>query len=122
MIDLFYLALQTRAETEIQLLNRRLQLESESNSSTVLEDGNFTESFDEPLLDTEESIFLLGGYDGETWLSAFDSYYPSHNLLKYRTPMNHIRSYASVAQLNGELYVIGGGNGQVWYDSGMYPF
>lgn len=113
---------QTRAETEIQLLNRRLQLESESNSSTVLEDGNFTESFDELLLDTEESIFLLGGYDGETWLSAFDSYYPSHNLLKYRTPMNYIRSYASVAQLNGELYVIGGGDGQVWYDSGQYPF
>ncbi|XP_024031256.1 uncharacterized protein LOC21404138 isoform X2 [Morus notabilis] len=106
-----------RAEREIQVLKRRLMLESESKSSTVLGDEKVIESFDDLLLDTKESIFLLGGYDSELWLSDLDSFYPSQNVLKSLRPMNSVRSYASVAQLNGEVYVMGGGNGQVWYDT-----
>lgn len=96
-------------------------LESESKSSTVLGDEKVIESFDDLALDAKESIFLLGGYDGELWLSDLDSFYPSQNVLKSLRPMNSVRSYASVAQLNGEVYVMGGGNGQVWYDTGISP-
>lgn len=94
-------------------------VDSQSNPSTVLDDEKVIESFDDLNLDPNESIFLFGGYDGESWLSDLDSYYPSQNVLKSLTPMNSARSYASVAQLNGEFYAIGGGNGLVWFDTGM---
>ena len=110
-----------QAETEIQLLKRHFILDSEPNPEMVLNE-RVVEAFDDLNLDPCESMFLLGGYDGESWLSAFDSYYPSQNVLKSLRPMNSARSYASVAQLNGELYAIGGGNGQVWYDTGMYHY
>ena len=95
-------------------------MEPEANTSMVLDDEKVVKSFDELALDPKESIFLLGGYDGESWLSAFDSYYPSHNVLKPLQPMNFIRSYTAVAQLNGEIYAIGGGHDHVWYDTGMF--
>ncbi|PON94354.1 Development/cell death domain containing protein [Trema orientale] len=106
-----------QAETEIQLLKRHLNTDSESYPSTVLHDEKVIGSFADLNLDPNESIFLFGGYDGESWLSAFDSYYPSQNVLKSLKPTNSARSYASVAQLNGEIYAIGGGNGHVWYDT-----
>ncbi|KAJ0089196.1 hypothetical protein Patl1_31444 [Pistacia atlantica] len=31
--------------------------------------------------------------------------------------MNSVRSYASVALLNGEVYVFGGGDGRTWYNT-----
>ncbi|KAL5550714.1 hypothetical protein UlMin_000890 [Ulmus minor] len=106
-----------QAELEIQQLKGSSKLEYDSNPSMVLDNGKVIESFDELRLDWSESIFLLGGYDGESWLSALDSYYPSHDVITSLRPMNCVRSYASVAQLNGELYVIGGGNGEDWYDT-----
>lgn len=33
--------------------------------------------------------------------------------------MSSIHSHASIVQLNGELYVFGGGNGCIWYDKGV---
>lgn len=107
---------QMQAETEIQWLKGLLILEPESNPSLVNEE--VIESFDELSLDPSELVFLFGGYNGQTWLSSLDSYYPSQDVIKSLRPMNSVRSYASVAQLNGELYVIGGGNGQIWYDTG----
>lgn len=114
----FTMAFQVQAEMEIQWLKGRLILEPESNP---LVNEEVIESFDELPLDPSESIFLVGGYNGRFWLSALDSYYPSQDVIKSLRPMNSVRSYASVAQLNGELYVIGGGNGQIWYDTGMFP-
>lgn len=109
---------QVQAEMEIQRLKERLMLEPESNSSLVNED--VIELIDELSLVPSESVFLFGGYTGESWLSALDSYYPSHDVIKSLSPMNSVRSYASVAQLNGELYIIGGGNGHLWYNTGMF--
>ncbi|XP_030479362.1 uncharacterized protein LOC115696609 isoform X1 [Cannabis sativa] len=106
-----------QAEKDIQLLKRHCSSDSESNLSRVLDDDKVTESFDNLNSEPYESIFLLGGYDGESWLSTFDSYCPSLNYLKPLRPMNCVRSYASVAKLNGEFYAIGGGNGQIWYDT-----
>lgn len=107
---------QMQAETEIQWLKGLLVLEPESNPSLVNEE--VIESCDELSLDPSESVFLFGGYNSQTWLSSLDSYYPSEDVIKSLRPMNSVRSYASVAQLNGELYVIGGGNGQIWYETG----
>lgn len=95
-------------------------LEPESDPSTVTVNEDVIELFDELSLDPSESIFLFGGYTGESWLLALDSYYPSHDVIKSLSPMNSVRSYASVAQLNGDLYIIGGGNGNLWYDTGMF--
>ncbi|KAK4342679.1 hypothetical protein RND71_038495 [Anisodus tanguticus] len=64
-----------------------------------------------------ELIFLTGGYDGVSWLSALDSYLPSFDVLKSLKPMNSVREYASVAKPSGEFYVFGGGTGSLWYDT-----
>lgn len=65
----------------------------------------------------DDSIFLVGGYDGRSWFSSLDRYSPSLNLTKSLKPMNTARCYAPVSILNDELYVFGGGTGGVWYDT-----
>ncbi|GAV76895.1 Kelch_1 domain-containing protein/Dev_Cell_Death domain-containing protein [Cephalotus follicularis] len=117
--------LEVESETEIQRLKDRCMiLESGSNLSIERADGviesadeGVIESCDELHLDPTESIILVGGYDGESWLAALDSYFPTGDVIKSFRPMNAVRAYASVAKLNGELYVFGGGNGHLWYDT-----
>ncbi|XP_009373092.1 uncharacterized protein LOC103962148 [Pyrus x bretschneideri] len=106
-----------QAETEIRCLKFGLQLESGSTPSKAHTDEKDTESCNVLHYDPNDSMYLVGGYDGESCLSAFDAYYPSQDMIKPLRPMSSVRSYASVAQLNGDLYVIGGGNGHVWYDT-----
>ncbi|KAG5531943.1 hypothetical protein RHGRI_026523 [Rhododendron griersonianum] len=106
------------AETEIKQLKQRcVVLESRLHPSVAHVEEMAVEPFNDLDLDLDELIFLVGGYDGASWLSALDSYSPSHDVIKSLKPMNCIRSYSSVARLNGELYVFGGGNGSLWYDS-----
>lgn len=112
-------AFQEQAETEIRCLKFGLQLESGSTPSKAHTDEKDTESCNVLHYDPNDSMYLVGGYDGESCLSAFDAYYPSQDMIKPLRPMSSVRSYASVAQLNGDLYVIGGGNGHVWYDTGI---
>ncbi|KAK6778551.1 hypothetical protein RDI58_025269 [Solanum bulbocastanum] len=70
-----------------------------------------------------ESIFLIGGYDGVSWLTALESYSPSNDVVKSLKPMHSVRSYAGVAELYGQLFVFGGGDGgaigdgSLWYDT-----
>lgn len=106
-----------QAEFEIQQLKDCMKLESESVPSTQHIDEKDIASCDMLDLDPNESIYLVGGYDGESWLLSLDSYYPSRDVIKSLRPMSSVRSYASVTQLNGDLYVIGGGNSLVWYDT-----
>lgn len=72
----------------------------------------------EPRLDIDELIFLVGGYNGKTYLSSLDAYLPSENKMKSLTPMSAVRSLASVSMLSRELYAFGGGNGSEWYTTG----
>ncbi|KAG5085762.1 hypothetical protein JHK82_053159 [Glycine max] len=58
-----------------------------------------------------------GGFDGKSLLATMDLYFTSQNVIKSLKPMSSIRSYASIVWLNGEMYVFGGGNGYVWYDT-----
>ncbi|ESW05994.1 hypothetical protein PHAVU_010G010600 [Phaseolus vulgaris] len=46
-----------------------------------------------------------------------DLYCTSQSVIKPCKPMNLVRSYASVVRLNGGIYVFGGGNGYIWYDT-----
>ncbi|KAG4915399.1 hypothetical protein JHK82_053033 [Glycine max] len=46
-----------------------------------------------------------------------DLYFTSQNVITSLKPMSLVRSYALVVWLNGEIYVFGGGNGYVWYDT-----
>ncbi|KAM2984074.1 hypothetical protein FF2_009927 [Malus domestica] len=106
-----------QAEAEIRCLKFCLRLESRSTPSKAHTDEKDTESWNVLHYDPDESIYLVGGYDGESCLSAFDAYYPSEDMMKPLSPMSAVRSYASAAQLYGNLYVIGGSNGQVCYDT-----
>ncbi|KAL0344423.1 UNVERIFIED_CONTAM: B2 protein [Sesamum radiatum] len=107
------------AELEIHRLeNRCVILESISNTSVRLSrDSTPIESPDEFYSNLNESILIVGGYDGESWSPALHSFLPSHDVLRSLKPMSSARSYASVASFNGELYVFGGGTGSMWYDT-----
>lgn len=65
----------------------------------------------------ENVIYLIGGFNGKSWLSALDSFSPSMDILMPLKPMGAARSYASAAALNGNFYVFGGGNGSSWFNT-----
>lgn len=104
------------AEQEIKQLKYRCMMLESSNTVCTRADEIMIDHTDDAHL-KHEMIFLTGGYDGESWLSALDSYLPSLDVLKSLKPMNSVRAYASVAKLNGEFYVFGGGTGSLWYDT-----
>ncbi|KAF5192260.1 Kelch-like protein diablo [Thalictrum thalictroides] len=98
------------SELEIQLLKERVQLlESQLVSST-------TRAGDKLHSICDGSIFLLGGYDGHSWLSTLDCYSPCKDILRFLQPMSTSRSHAAAAVLNNHIYMFGGGNGDVWCD------
>ena len=66
----------------------------------------------------DDSILLIGGYDGVSWLSSLDGYSPSQNLSKSLSPMHTERCYAAVSKLDGEFFVFGGGTRGQWFDTG----
>ncbi|KAK8941154.1 hypothetical protein KSP39_PZI010498 [Platanthera zijinensis] len=66
---------------------------------------------------SEDIIYLIGGYNGSAWLSAFDSFSTSLDILTPLRPMSYARSYASAVELNGVIYALGGGDGSSWYDT-----
>ncbi|KAK7294765.1 hypothetical protein RJT34_17661 [Clitoria ternatea] len=110
------------AEMEIQHLKDRFSLLEYAcdipNCPTPVEDEEtVTESKDELHLDPKDSFFLIGGFDGKSWLATMNMYCTSQNVVKSLKPMSSVRSYASVVRLNDEIYVFGGGNGCVWYDT-----
>lgn len=98
-------------------------MESRSSEKT----GNVKEKvlgpFIDPRPELEESILLVGGFDGSSWLSALDCYRPSLDHTESFSPMSLVRSHASAAKLNGEVYVFGGVYENLWYDEGIgYKF
>lgn len=99
-----------------QLQDRCARLEALSNQSEAYAHGTMESSSTEHL-DPDGLIFLVGGYDGESWLASLDSFSPSKDIIKSLRPMSSVRSYASLAKLNGDLYVIGGGYSGSWYNT-----
>ncbi|KAK3029499.1 hypothetical protein RJ639_037520, partial [Escallonia herrerae] len=107
-----------QAETKIRWLKDRCMIsEFVSNPLVPRVDEMLIESLSEVKLDLDDSMFLVGGYDGVSHLSTFKSYSPIQDVITSLKPMNSVRSYTSVAELNGELYIFGGGNENSWYDT-----
>ncbi|KAJ0979280.1 hypothetical protein J5N97_014754 [Dioscorea zingiberensis] len=104
---------QGEQELTIQQLRGRVsKLESNLNSFTTLVDDMLDHSTGLDL--GSEIIYLIGGYDGCSWLSAMDSFSLSMDKLTSLKRMNSARSYASASALNGSIYVVGGGDGSSW--------
>ncbi|XP_070020754.1 uncharacterized protein, partial [Nicotiana sylvestris] len=113
--DFIYKKLRELADIqeEIKLLkNKCLMLES-SNPLRTHAGENVVDSDDVAHLN-DESIILAGGYDGVSWLSAFDSYSPLNDVFKSLKPMNSVRSFFALANLSREIYVFGGRCGSLW--------
>jgi hypothetical protein len=93
-------------------------LERESFPEIGLVTEKEVSSSDESHSDLDEKILIAGGYDGSLWLPAFNCYSPSRDLMESLCPMSFVRSNASAAKLNGEVYIFGGAYGNMWYDTG----
>ncbi|KAF6152658.1 hypothetical protein GIB67_008095 [Kingdonia uniflora] len=106
---------QAQAESvmEVQQLRNRVELlESQQDSSIAFIDIN------EVCSGTSQLIFLLGGFDSISWLSALDCYSPSRDSTRSLRPMSSVRSYAAAAVLDKQIYIFGGGgDNDTWYDS-----
>lgn len=113
-------ATQAGSKTEIQSLRSRCEmLESGMNSKKSDMEGKERQTTTEIPTNLDESILIMGGFDGSSWLSNMNCYYPSRDIMESLPAMRSVRSYASTAKLNGEIYVLGGVNGNVWYDTGI---
>jgi hypothetical protein len=75
-------------------------------------------SSDESHSDLDKKVLIAGGYDGSLWLPAFECYSPSSDLIESLCPMSFVRSHASAAKLNGEVYLFGGAHDTMWCDTG----
>ncbi|KAG8084909.1 hypothetical protein GUJ93_ZPchr0010g7247 [Zizania palustris] len=94
--------------TKVRQLEYRideLQFKLDSSMSLI---GGACNTLDKP------SIFLIGGYNGVTCLSSLDYFSPEKDILVHLTPMSSARSHASVAVLDGCLFVFGGRDGSSW--------
>ncbi|KAJ4882231.1 beta-propeller protein [Raphanus sativus] len=100
------------AHTEIHRLRERCNM-LESKIATSSDTREIHLPDDSNLDSTEAAILLLGGFDGysESGLSSVQSYFPSRNVVKAHSSMTSIRSNASVAKLDGKVYVFGGDEG-----------
>lgn len=80
--------------------------------------GNYISEDEEKEHQSEESVYIIGGSNGSKWLQDMDSYFPSEDKSVSHCPMTSVRSFATAASLNGEVYLLGGLHDRVWYDTG----
>ncbi|KAL6630666.1 hypothetical protein ACP70R_028517 [Stipagrostis hirtigluma subsp. patula] len=73
--------------------------------------------FVEQCLGSEDVIYLVGGFDGFSFLPSLDSFSPSLDILTPLKPMAVGKSYASTVALDGKIFVLGGGDGACWFDT-----
>ncbi|PUZ62683.1 hypothetical protein GQ55_3G005200 [Panicum hallii var. hallii] len=73
--------------------------------------------FVEQCLGSEDVIYLVGGFDGLSFLPSLDSFSPSLDILTPLKPMPIGKSYASTVALDGKIFVLGGGDGACWFDT-----
>ncbi|KAH6802252.1 hypothetical protein C2S51_033698 [Perilla frutescens var. frutescens] len=66
---------------------------------------------------TEKSVFIVGGFNGHSWLPDLSLYSPHQDHVISLCSMNSIRAYAAMAELNSELYIFGGTLDGVWCDT-----
>ena len=64
-------------------------------------------------------MFIVGGHDSANWLDSTDVFRPAAGGGSWATlaPQGYPRSFSAAAMLGSGLYVVGGGNGEAWFDS-----
>ncbi|CAN6469687.1 unnamed protein product [Victoria cruziana] len=111
---------EARVHSQEEIPRSKMQVELESQLVMT------TEAVDHLLVDVpddtttscfEEAIYLIGGYDGTSWLPKLDLYAPKCSSILSLPSMSSPRSYAGVVSLHGCIYAIGGGVGSSWYDT-----
>ncbi|XP_058207340.1 uncharacterized protein LOC131320613 isoform X1 [Rhododendron vialii] len=105
---------------EKELVESKAEIQKLKNRCDLLESGLLPQigHVQEAVIKTiDDTILLVGGFDGCSWLSALDSYSPSQDTMKSLKPMTFPRLYASAATLDGELYVFGGVDAGTWHDT-----
>ncbi|RZC73321.1 hypothetical protein C5167_048802 [Papaver somniferum] len=113
----------TESQIQVKQLNIRVkELESQLVPSVACVKSSAAKETSKELIDdlslgANELLFLIGGFDGNSWLSAMDCYLPSSDSMRSLRPMNLVRSYAAASALNDEIYVFCGGDGTSWYDT-----
>ncbi|KAG5600103.1 hypothetical protein H5410_031473 [Solanum commersonii] len=66
-----------------------------------------------------DSVVIVGGYNGSLWMPSLDSYFPSHDRVETLSQMTFPRSHAAAVKLNGELFVLGGVHNNVYFNTGI---
>ncbi|KAL6545112.1 hypothetical protein OROHE_009777 [Orobanche hederae] len=99
------------SKIEIDQLKKRC-LKLESMRSFASDQCNV-----EDCVTSEEYVLIVGGSDGNSYLSDLIMYSPLQDNVVSLCPVTFPRSGASVAKLNGELYIFGGTYDGVWYDT-----
>ncbi|XP_049412023.1 uncharacterized protein LOC125875016 [Solanum stenotomum] len=64
-----------------------------------------------------DSVVIVGGYNGSLWMPSLDSYFPSHDRVETLSQMTFPRSHAAAVKLNGELFVLGGVHNNVYFNT-----
>lgn len=101
------------SEKKIQQLERQVHvLESKLYPSISLS------SAATPLAEAEQAIYLMGGYNGTTWLSTLDCFSPATDILASLRPMSVKRSYASAVALSNNIFVFGGRDSESCFSTG----
>lgn len=111
---------QELVQSRIEIQQLRKQCNMLASRSTSYSSGHFKEVDTEaskPFPGFDNSLLIVGGYDGSSWISDLSLYSPTRDIVKSLSPMTFLRSYASAAQLNGELYLFGGVHCNNWYDT-----
>ncbi|KAK3135959.1 hypothetical protein QOZ80_5BG0425900 [Eleusine coracana subsp. coracana] len=98
----------------VELKNTVKSLNSKIDPLTLDDSLN---QFVEQCLGSEDVIYLVGGFDGFSFLPSLDSFSPSLDILTPLKPMTVGKSYASTVALGGKIFVLGGGDGACWFDS-----
>ena len=64
-------------------------------------------------------LFIAGGHDRTDWLDSVDVFQPGADGGSWSTlaPQGYPRSFSAAVMLGSGLYVVGGGNGEDWFDS-----
>jgi N-acetylneuraminic acid mutarotase len=57
-------------------------------------------------------LYVMGGHDGQNWLSSVELYDASTNAWEAVAPMSTARGAPAAAAIDGKLYVMGGSDGQ----------
>ncbi|KAH9617271.1 hypothetical protein KSS87_011307 [Heliosperma pusillum] len=108
-------------ELELKEASRKLQ-KSESHHEESAHSGSSLSSthLDEMIFENQDiyqSILLVGGFDGSSWLQNIDCYCPFEDVMRPLAHMKTVRSYSSAVKRDGNLYVLGGECDSSWYDT-----